>query len=98
MIGFTAKALRQIDALRQHYARLARPEAMRNLAAAMQEAADRIEADPTAGLPAPRPYPELARPGRAWVRSGRYWVLYRTTTPPAVIAVFYDTADIPRRL
>ena len=65
---------------------------------AMQEAADRIEADPAAGLPAPRPYPELARPGRAWVKAGRYWVLYRTTAPPVIIAVFFETADIPGRL
>jgi hypothetical protein len=32
------------------------------------------------------------------VQAGRYWVLYRTTTPPVVVAVFYDAADIPGRL
>lgn len=98
MIGFTAKAERQINALRRHYERLERPEAIHNLIAAVQEAAGKIEADPEAGLPAPRPYPALARPRRAWVQAGRYWVLYRTTTPPVIVAVFYDAADIPGRL
>jgi plasmid stabilization system protein ParE len=98
LIGFTAKAQRQIQALRRHYDSLGRTEATRNLIAAMQEAAERIEADPAVGLPAPRPYPELARPRRAWVKAGRYWVLYRTTTPPVVIAVFFETANIPGRL
>ena len=98
MIRFTAKALRQISALRQHYEKLARPEAVRTLIAAVQGAAEQIEADPAAGLAAPRPYPELARPRRAWAQAGRYWVLYRTTRPPVIIAVFHDTANIPGRL
>lgn len=98
MIGFTVKAQRQILALRRHYERLERPEAVQNLVAAIQEAAERIEADPAAGLPAPRPYPELARPRRAWMQAGRYWVLYRTTDPPVILAVFYDAANIPGRI
>ena len=98
MIAFTAKAQRQIRALRRHYDSLGRTEATRNLVIAMQEAAERIEADPAGGLPAPRPYPELARPRRAWVKAGRYWVLDRTTTPPVIIAVFFETANIPGRL
>ena len=98
LIGFTAKALRQINTLRQHYEKLDRPEAVRNFIAAMQRAAERIEADPAAGLPAPRPYPELARPRRAWVQTGRYWALYRITKPPVIVAVFYDSANIPGRL
>jgi hypothetical protein len=64
----------------------------------MQEAVGRIEENPAAGLAAPRPYPHLARPGRAWIKVGRYWVGYRTVPSPIIIAVFYETADIPRRL
>jgi len=49
-------------------------------------------------LPAPRAYPELARPGQAWLKAGRYWIAYGTGTPPVILAVFFETADIPGRL
>jgi hypothetical protein len=64
----------------------------------MQEAARKIESSPAAGLAAPRPYPHLARPGTAWMKTGRYWISYSITQPPVIIAVFYETADIPARL
>ena len=70
---------------------------MRNLVAAVAEAAHLIERSPAAGLPAPRPYPALARPGQAWVKVGSYWVRYGTRTPVAITGVYYETADIPRR-
>lgn len=98
MIGFTARAARQFRALRQHYENHERPEAVRRLIAALQEAERKIESNPTAGLAAPRPYPHLARPGTAWVQAGRYWVSYSTTQPPRIVAVFYDTANIPGRM
>jgi plasmid stabilization system protein ParE len=88
LIGFTARAARQFQELRQHYEDRERPEAVRALIAALEQASRKIEANPGAGLSAPRPYPQLARPGRAWVKSGRYWIA----------AVFYDTANIPGRL
>jgi hypothetical protein len=50
------------------------------------------------GVSAPRPYPALAELGRAWIYAGRYWFRYTTTTPPVVLSVFYDAADIPGRL
>jgi hypothetical protein len=49
-------------------------------------------------LPAPQPYPQLARPGRAWIKVSRYWIAYRITPPPLTVAVFYDMANIPGRL
>jgi hypothetical protein len=49
-------------------------------------------------LAAPRPYPELAAEGDAWVKAGRYWIGYRTAEPPAIFAVFFETANIPGRL
>jgi hypothetical protein len=52
---------------------------------------------PGDGLPAPRPYPELARPGQAWLKAGRYWIAYGTGAPPVILAVFFETADIPGR-
>jgi plasmid stabilization system protein ParE len=83
--------------LRQHYEGLKRPEAVRNLVAALHEAMTKIGADPGAGLAAPRPYPELARPGRAWVKAGRYWVCYTTTPRLLIVAVFFEAANIPAR-
>jgi hypothetical protein len=51
-----------------------------------------------AAWPAPRPYPDLAHPGRAWIKVDRYWIAYSTRKAPAIVAVFYDSADTPSRL
>jgi plasmid stabilization system protein ParE len=84
--------------LRQHCEKLARPEATRNLVAAIESAWRQITTNPAAGLPAPRPYPNVARPGRAWVQAGSYWIAYITRPSLAIVAVVYDAADIPGRL
>jgi hypothetical protein len=55
-----------------HYQTLGRLEAMQNLAAALDEVERRIVLHQEAGLPAPRPYPWLARRGHRWVKAGRY--------------------------
>jgi hypothetical protein len=80
------------------YAQLGRPEAIRNLAYALADAIEKIKLQPHAGLPAPRPYPHLAKPGHLWVHVRRYWIAYSMTTPPVILAVCYDTANIPKRL
>ena len=98
MIGYTARAARQVAELQEHYEREGRSEATRNLETALHDAERRIESDPAAGLPAPRPYPALARPEQAWVKAGPYWVRYSIRTPPIITAVFYERADIPSRL
>jgi plasmid stabilization system protein ParE len=98
LIAYTARALRQIDDLIQHYEDRERIEAVRGLSAALDAAEAKIAANPAAGRAAPRPYPGLARQGRAWIKVGRYWVAYDTTTPPVIVAVFYEAADIPNRL
>jgi plasmid stabilization system protein ParE len=98
LIEYTPRAIRQVGALVQHYEDSRRPEAIRALFAALDVAEQRIESNPSAGLAAPRPYPQVARKGRAWVKSGRYWVAYSIAQPPVIVAVFYDTADIPRRI
>ena len=94
---YAAEARQQIAALRDHYERRERPEAATSLQAALLKAEQQIETRPEAGLPSPRPYPALARPGRAWVKAGRYWIAYSPTTPPVILGVFYETADIPNR-
>ena len=98
MIAFTPRAGRQVRALRDHYDEHERPEASRALAAALENAWTVITDNPSAGLPAPRPYPQLALPGRRWIKSGRYWILYRDTPPLVIVGVFFETSDIPSRL
>jgi plasmid stabilization system protein ParE len=98
LTALSRRAERQFDALVRHYERLGRVEAIQNLVAAVEQAGDMIAADPKGGLPAPRPYPDLIAPRRAWVKAGRYWIAYRTTTPPIVTGIFFETADIPTRL
>lgn len=98
MIGFTARARRQVTDLLRHYRRELRIEAARNLQRAITEAVARIESEPLAGLPAPRPYPGLAQTGQAWCKAGRYWFRYSLTSPAIVTAVFYDAANMPDRV
>ena len=74
-----------------------RIEASRNLALALDDAEARIVRQPYAGLPAPRPYPDLRRVGASWITSGRCWIAYKLEGPPLILAVFDATADIPGR-
>jgi len=97
LIGFSARAARQFRDLRKHYEDLERPEATRGLIAALEDASRKIEANPTAGLAAPRPYPHLARSDRLWIKAGRYWIAYDPTIP-VIVGVFFETANIPRRV
>jgi hypothetical protein len=64
--------------------------------AAVSAAKNRLAAGPEAGLPAPRPYPRLKKPGRLWLKEGRYWISYSATTPPVITGVFFETVDIPK--
>jgi plasmid stabilization system protein ParE len=98
LIAYTPRASRHVDDLIQHYEDRQRPEAINALLAAMDEAEAKIESNPAAGLRAPRPYQELRRAGRAWVKAGRYWFAYSTIQPPVIVGVFYETANIPDRL
>ena len=98
MIPYSRRALRQVAQLIRHYDERERYEAIRAFRAALDEAESRIAHSPAEGLHAPRPYPALRQPGRAWVKAGRYWIAYRTSKPPMIVAVFFETADIPTRL
>ena len=98
MIEYAPRALRQIDALLLHYDERQRDGAAQALSRALAEAERRIENNPAAGLRAPRPYPQLARPGVAWIKAGRYWIAYDLSSPPVIVAVFFETANIPDRL
>jgi len=99
VIPLSPEAEAHLDALREHFERLDRPEATRNLIIALGRAAERIETNPRSGLPAPRPYPSLSSLGLLWTKSGSYWFAY-TLAPagPIIASVFHDTADIPNRV
>ncbi|MGB8839686.1 MAG: hypothetical protein WCC64_01315 [Aliidongia sp.] len=97
MIELSPRAQRHVARLAQHYDSLDRDAAVLNLATALTEAGDKSERDPAAGLPAPRPYPQLAKPGRRWLHVRRYWIA-SDRVPLCIVAVFYDRANIPKRL
>jgi plasmid stabilization system protein ParE len=98
LIVLSPHAGRQVRELQRHYHDLGRPEAIRGLAASLETAWRAITTTPQAGLAAPRPHPQLAQPGRLWLKSGRYWIAYRTEPRIAIVAVFFETANIPGRL
>jgi hypothetical protein len=97
LINYTPKAAQQVADLRQHYEDRQRLDALLAPGAAMNEAEQKIENN-TAGLAAPRSYPTLTQPGRAWIKAGRYWVTYSTGASPVIVGVFYETANFPRRI
>lgn len=97
MIDDTLRAVAHLTSLLDFYEETERPDAMRGLQRAMREAWAKIEADPAGGLPAPRPYPHLARKGILWQHSRSDWVAYRRSPRLAISAVFHDEADIPGR-
>lgn len=98
MIEYAPRALRQVDALLAHYQELHREGAAQGLLTALAEAERRIENNPAIGLRAPRPYPQLARQGVAWIKAGRYWIAYQAGSVPVIVGVYFETANIPRRL
>jgi len=98
VIRYSDRALDLIAELRAHFVRKGWLEPLQSLQAALAEAEARIERNPSKGLRAPRPYPELAMDGERWIHVRRYWIAYTITDEPTIIGVFYDTADIPGRI
>lgn len=99
MIALSRQAERHIDALREHFESLERPEAIRNLITALSRASARIETRPRDGLEAPRPYPSLKSLGLLWTKAGSYWFAYLIGDAiPIIAGVFHETADIPNRV
>ena len=94
------KAAAQYRSLLVHYAELDRLEAILNLRSALRSAIQEISRSPRKGLPAPRPYPELARHGFLWVKAGAYWFAYhhcvgQPGNSSEITGIFYDRANIP---
>ncbi len=97
MIALTPEAAAQVEALERFYIRHQRPQALRNLGHALAEASLLILNAPDRGLPAPRPYPDLATLGFLWLKRGRYWIAY-TSAGPTITGIFFETNDISSRL
>ena len=97
MIALTPEAARQVEALERFYADRQRAQALRNLGHALAEASLIIANAPERGLPAPRPYPDLASLGLSWLKRGRYWIAYDPAVP-VTAGVFFETDDIPDRV
>jgi plasmid stabilization system protein ParE len=60
VIRLSSDAQAQLDALLSHFEERERPEAIRSLVLAVDQAIEKIERNTAARLPAPRPYPSLA--------------------------------------
>lgn len=97
MIDYTPEARRQVRDLIAPYRKKRRPEAIRNLDAALARAEAGIASGRARARAFPPTYRDLARPGRAWLREGIYWIAYQQTVPPVIIGVFWDRAEIARR-
>ncbi len=74
-----------------------RPEAIRNLRAALATAEAEIEAGAPRARLFPGTYRRLARPDRAWLKQAIYWIAYAQTNPPVIVAVFWQGADLATR-
>jgi plasmid stabilization system protein ParE len=98
VIAVSRRAGAQIRALIAYFEEMERMQAAANLLAVLERASGRIVLAPEAGLPAPRPYPSLARLGFRWVKEGPYWIAYITGKSPIIVGVYHEAADIPNRV
>jgi plasmid stabilization system protein ParE len=98
LIRLSPAAEEQVDALIAYYESKARLTAAETLLAVIERARTRIAERPDIGLPAPRPYPLLARRNLLWIKERSHWISYSRTTPPVILGIVYATSDIPNRL
>lgn len=99
MVSLSHEARQQVADLVWHFEHRDRPEAVRNLRAAIAEAVRRIESQRGPFFPAPRPYPRLQMPQWRWLKERRYWIAFTHHDDQwVVVAVFYEAADIPTRM
>jgi len=97
LIEYSPTARRQVNALISHFQKKRRPEAIRNMLAALRRVETAIESGSGRPRAFPATYRSLARPGRVWRKELIYWIAYEQTDPPVIIAVFWEGADLARR-
>jgi hypothetical protein len=88
VISLSPEAETQLDGLLTHFERLNRIAAAENLLAVLERASVRILRAGSAGLPAPRPYPALARHGFRWMKEGRHWLAFLNHGSPIIVGFF----------
>jgi plasmid stabilization system protein ParE len=99
VIRLSRKARTQLSSLAAYYEDKHRPEAVRNLRAAITRASERIETQRGLFFSAPRPYRTFTHPRWIWLKEGTYWIAYSAEPDGAVIqVVFHEAADIPNRI
>jgi hypothetical protein len=86
LIVCSPTAGRQIAHLRLHYEWLGRPKAIRNLTAAIEDAAARVTHAPDKGRYIPGRCSLLRRPGWRWLKAGPYWFAYVLTDDRAIVS------------
>lgn len=96
-IQYTATAADQVVALFDYYEAKERPAAMSSLLDTLESAWRIIVGAPDGGMPAPTPYPQVARKGVRWLHVGSYWIAFRQAPRLTIAAVFHDRSDIPGR-
>jgi plasmid stabilization system protein ParE len=82
VVVLTPEAEAHLKGLILHYESLDRPAATRNMMTAVEAAKERIARAPAAGLPAPRPYPQLKKLGRLWLKEGPLLDFVQPHKPP----------------
>jgi hypothetical protein len=89
VIRLSRTARAQLSSLAAYYEDLERPEAVRNLRAAVTRASERIDTRRGLFFSAPRPYRTLTNPGWIWLKEGWHWIAYTEDPRGAVIQWFF---------
>jgi len=99
MTKMTRHAVVQLEELFEYYLEKEKYEAYTSLRISVQNARDRIEADPGRGKPYPSNYAKMVRWRFLWLNEGSYWFGWTNARgAPVITNVFYETARMWRRV
>ena len=98
MLELAASAERQVERLVRHYRRKNRFEAEFRLLKTLEDAADIVGRGAQKYLMAPPRYPSVAQYGLLWFKVWHYWIAITSEVDPKIMAVIYETANIPGQM
>ncbi len=98
MLELAASAERQVERLIRHYRRKNRFEAEVRLLKTLEDASDIVRRGTQDFLIAPPRYPTLAAYGLRWFKVWHYWIAITSEADPKLMAIIYETADIPGQM